>query len=144
MRRDRRPCQVAALPQVMQLLTQHLRCNKRDALVGYMEALAVFFGINTDLQTRRDARSAIDDDTVQNSAAPDLDVRQNDSPVDRAVAVYSNTGKEQRALHGRSTDNAAARNHRVDGCAAPSVFVEDELRRRQLFLIGPYGPRFIV
>ena len=44
-------------------------------LFRYMEALSVFFGINTDLQTRRDARSAIDDDAVQNSAAPDLDIR---------------------------------------------------------------------
>ena len=56
----------------------------------------------------------------------------------------AHAGEQQRLAHRGARDDGAARHQRVDGDAAPAVFVEHELRRRRLRLVGPDRPVLVV
>ena len=58
--------------------------------------------------------------------------------------MHPHVRKQQRAGHARTRDDAPARHHRVDRGAPAVVVVEHELRRRQLFLVGPDRPLLVV
>ena len=73
-----------------------------------------------------------------------LDVGQDDRILDRAVAMHVNVGEKKRAPQQRAADDAAARHQRVERRARALRFLEHEFRGRQLILVGPDGPLFVV
>ena len=76
--------------------------------------------------------------------AADHDAGQDHRILDPRPAVNADAGEEQRTFHIGTGNDAAAGYQRVDRHPAAAVVVEDELGRRQLFLVGPDRPVLVV
>ena len=120
------------------------RRHERDAVLAHVKALAVRFAVDADLRAVRHHGSFVDDRVADHAALADAHARQHDGAIDRRVVVHAHAREQQRVRHARAGNDAAARHHRVDGATAAIGIVEHELRGRQLFLVRPDRPLFVV
>ena len=96
----------------------------------------------------RDLHVLVDDGPANTAVPADVDAIEQDRRFDDGVAVDAHVGRQNAAANVAAADDAALTNHAVVGFAAPrslaGTIVEDELRRRQLRLIGADRPFAVV
>ena len=109
-----------------------------------MEALAVGFDVVADGHVGGNAAMLVHYHPAQPGTAADVHIRQDYRILDLGIAVNIHAREQQRLADDGAADDVAARNQGIDGHAAPTVVVEDELGWRQLFLVGPDRPAIVV
>ncbi|CCC96390.1 protein of unknown function [Azospirillum baldaniorum] len=122
----------------------HVLGDQADAALAAVEALGVQLRVLADDQPLGDHHAAVDHHLGQAAVAADVDVRQDHGLMQLAEGVDAHLAEQQRILHQRAGDDAAARHQAVHRHAAPVLVVEDELRRGQLLLVGEDRPLAVV
>src|SRR5262249_62014732 len=113
-------------------LPEHLRPDQGDAAAGYVEALAVFGGVDAGDKTVRKPAVAVHDGPREHDAPADIDVGQDHRVFDPGLLARAHVGKQHRALHRRAADHVAPGYQRVHRDATPVLIIEHELGRRSL------------
>src|SRR5437588_9930197 len=115
------PCSVAdriaALAQVMHVLSEHFGRDQRHAAVGDEETLAVLRWIDTGLEPCRKRAVPVDDALPEHDIAMHLDIGQDYRVLDVAIAVHVNIREQQRTSYRRAADDASVRQHLVERSA---------------------------
>src|SRR6185312_7823399 len=124
--------------------TQHVCGHEHDAFLGKVETPRILRGIETDLHAIGNHASFIENGVANLTARADMHHGQDYRPLDRGALLDAHVREQQGLAHDRARDDAAARDHRIDGDAAPRILVQDELRGGLVFLIGPDRPLLVV
>src|SRR5258706_1633315 len=84
---------------VMQVLAEHVGCDQRNALFGYVKTLTVLLGIEPCPHARRNVGALVDDDAAQFGTASDLHIGKDHGLIDRAVTVHAHAREQQRTFN---------------------------------------------
>src|SRR5262249_34630053 len=121
-----------------------------DAVVGDDEAAAaVLVEVVADARVGRDLDVLVDDGPADAAVSADVHAVEQDRVLDHGEAVDAHVGRQDALADVSAAEDAALADHAVVRLAAADVaavplFVEDELRRRQLRLVGADRPLAVV
>src|SRR5690606_8054975 len=120
-------------------------CGDHDnAAFADRMASRVFSGVVANPGAARDEYVPVDDRIAQLRVTPHAHAGHQNAVVDLAEAVDAYVRPQHTARHRAARDDAAGRDDRVDGGAAPAWIAEDKLRGGRLWLVRAQGPLRIV
>ena len=120
---------------------EHGLGDQSDAVLRAPETLGVEYRILADDQTIGDYDAGGSITTFRRRARPaDLRIGQRDCLVDGRIGMRPHAGEQQRPRNRRPGNDAASRDQRRNGDAAPAVDVMDEFGGRGDLAIGPERP----
>src|SRR5690606_37309827 len=118
--------------------------DQNHALFRAPEAARVLVCILTDYGTVRNDAVFVNDRVGDATVRAYAGARQYHGLEQLGRLANPYVGEQHRFTDFRAGDDAASRYQRIEGSTATPGFVEDELRGRQLFLVGPDWPLVIV